>query len=146
MASPAPKLFQPIRVGTVNLQHRVVMGPMKRTCADDRHVPGALVLEYCKQRTSVPGTLAITEGTFIALHAGGQDNIPGIWNDEQIVAWKKVRSPFLTSLFDVTLTWEFPCRSQMQYMQTDRSFISSFGLSDVSQKETFFGKKETTRL
>ena len=121
------------------------MGPMKRTRADDRHVHGALALEYYKQRTSVPGTLTITEGTFIALHAGGEANIPGIWNDEQIVAWKKVRSPFLTSLFDVPLTLDFPCRSQMRYTQTDRSFISSFGLSGVLQKATSFGKRETTR-
>ena len=85
------KLFQPIHVGTANLQHRVVLAPMKRSRADERYVPGALELEYYKQRTSVPGTLAITEGTFISLHTGGYTNIPGIWNDEQIAGWKPVR-------------------------------------------------------
>ena len=96
MASPVPKLFQPIRVGTANLQHRVVLAPLKRTRADERHVHGALALEYYKQRTSVPGTLAITESTLIAPHAGGQTNIPGIWTDEQIAGWKRVRSLFLS--------------------------------------------------
>ncbi|KAH9003661.1 hypothetical protein EDB86DRAFT_2264245 [Lactarius hatsudake] len=90
MAAPVPKLFQPIQVGTTNLQHRVVLAPMKRTRADERHVHGALGLEYYKQRTSTPGTLAITEGTFIALHAGGSANVPGIWSDEQIVGWKSI--------------------------------------------------------
>ncbi|KAI9432674.1 hypothetical protein H4582DRAFT_2061507 [Lactarius indigo] len=90
MAAPVPKLFQPIQVGNLNLQHRVVMAAVKRARADDRYVPGALGLEYYKQRTSTPGTLAITEGTFIALHAGGAANVPGIWNDEQIAGWKAI--------------------------------------------------------
>src|SRR6266702_2930159 len=101
MAAPVPKLFQPTRVGTANLQHRVVLAPMKRSRADEQYVPGALGLEYYKQRTSVPGTLAITEGTFIAPQAGGYTNIPGIWNDEQIAGWKPVRSHFLTFFSDV---------------------------------------------
>jgi len=63
MTVSIPKLFQPIRVGAANLQHRVVMAPMSRFCADKQHVPGALAVEYYKQRTRVPGTLSITEST-----------------------------------------------------------------------------------
>ena len=88
-----PKLFQPIRVGTANLQHRVVLAPMTRTRADAQHVHGPLAVEYYKQRTSVPGTLAITEATFIAPQAGGYKNVPGIWSDEQIAGWLPVRHP-----------------------------------------------------
>jgi hypothetical protein len=91
--SSIPKLFQPIRVGTANLQHRVVLAPMTRARADAQHVPGPLVIEYYKQRTSVPGTLAITEATYIAAQAGGYNNIPGIWSDEQISGWLPVRYP-----------------------------------------------------
>ena len=91
--SSIPKLFQPIRVGTADLQHRVVMAPMARFRADAQHVHGPLALEYYKQRTSVPGTLAITEGTIIAARAGGYRNVPGIWSDEQISGWLKVRRP-----------------------------------------------------
>ncbi|KAH9062618.1 hypothetical protein EDB83DRAFT_2552082 [Lactarius deliciosus] len=90
MAALVPKPFQPIQVGTTNLQHRVVLAPMKRTRADERHVLGELGLEYYKQRTSTPGTLAITEGTCIALHACGCANVPGIWSDEQIAAWRLI--------------------------------------------------------
>jgi len=89
--SSVPKLFQPIRVGTTNLKHRVVLAPMTRCRADAQYVPGHLIQEYYKQRTSVPGTLAITEATFIAARAGGYKNIPGIWSDEQIAGWKLVR-------------------------------------------------------
>ena len=81
MGHSRPKIFQPIRV--------VIWAPMRRSRADDRYVLGALGLEYYKQRTSVPGTLAITEGTFIS---GGYANTPGIWNDERIAGRKPVRS------------------------------------------------------
>jgi len=73
------------------LQRRVVLAPMARCRADVQHVPGPLILEYYKQRTSVLGTLAITEATFIDARAGGYTNIPGIWNDEQVAGWKLVR-------------------------------------------------------
>jgi len=53
-------------------------------------VPGPLVAEYYAQRASTPGTLLITEATFIAARAGGYSNVPGIWNEEQITGWKKV--------------------------------------------------------
>lgn len=65
------------------------MGPMTRFRADDSHVPLPFVTEYYAQRASVPGTLLITEATFIAPKASGYDNVPGIWNADQIAAWKK---------------------------------------------------------
>jgi NADPH2 dehydrogenase len=46
--------------------------------------------EYYSQRSTARGTLIITEATVIAERAGGFDNVPGIWNEEQINAWKKV--------------------------------------------------------
>jgi NADPH2 dehydrogenase len=46
--------------------------------------------EYYSQRSSIPGSLLISEGTFIAPKAGGYHNAPGIWSKEQISAWKEV--------------------------------------------------------
>ena len=66
------------------------MAPLTRYRADDNHVPLPFVEEYYAQRASVPGTLLITEATFIAAEASGYRNVPGIWNAEQIAAWKKV--------------------------------------------------------
>lgn len=63
---------------------------MTRCRAEDDHVHTSLATEYYTQRASVPGTLLITEGTFISLAAGGRDNVPGLWNDAQISAWKDV--------------------------------------------------------
>ncbi|KAH6910508.1 NADH:flavin oxidoreductase/NADH oxidase [Coprinopsis sp. MPI-PUGE-AT-0042] len=87
-----PKLFEPIRVGTTLLKHRVVFAPCTRVRADPATgVPDVpLMKTYYEQRASVPGTLIVTEGTFIAQRAGGFDGVPGIWSDEQVAAWKEI--------------------------------------------------------
>ena len=63
---------------------------MTRICADKDHVHGELAKTYYDQRSRVPGTLLISEVTFIAPEAGGYTNVPGIWNEAQISGWKKV--------------------------------------------------------
>ncbi|KAH0494615.1 hypothetical protein TgHK011_001231 [Trichoderma gracile] len=84
------KLFTPVKVGRVELAHRIAMAPMTRFRADENHVPLPTVKEYYAQRTAVPGSLAITEATFVSQKAGGYANVPGIYNQEQIDAWKAV--------------------------------------------------------
>ncbi|KIY61846.1 NADH:flavin oxidoreductase/NADH oxidase, partial [Cylindrobasidium torrendii FP15055 ss-10] len=91
MSTQTPKLFQPIRVGNMDLQHRIVLPPMTRYKASRTHVPAtSLVSQYYAQRAHTPGTLLITEATLIAPEAGGYRHTPGIWNDEQVEAWKPV--------------------------------------------------------
>ncbi|CCL99890.1 uncharacterized protein FIBRA_01915 [Fibroporia radiculosa] len=89
-ASVVPKLFQPIRVGDFTLSHRIVLAPLTRYRAHKNHVHSDLAIEYYAQRASVPGTLLVTEATFISEKAGGYNNVPGIWNDEQVTAWKRI--------------------------------------------------------
>ncbi|KAJ7146477.1 hypothetical protein C8R44DRAFT_600641 [Mycena epipterygia] len=86
----SPKLFQPTRLGDIELNHRVVFAPTTRFRADANHVLLAHVAEYYEQRASTSGSLLISEATFIAPRAGGYKHAPGIWSDEQISAWKKV--------------------------------------------------------
>jgi len=83
-------LFKPLQAGDVELQHRVVLAPLTRFRAGKDHVPLPIVKEYYAQRASSPGTLLITEATFISKQAGGYPNVPGIWNAAQIKAWKEV--------------------------------------------------------
>lgn len=90
MSNTVPRLFTPVAVGDITLQHRVVLAPLTRLRADDNHVHTHLGVEHYAQRAAVRGTLLITEATFIAPQAGGYHNVPGIWNDEQIAAWKSV--------------------------------------------------------
>ncbi|KAL1746673.1 hypothetical protein HDZ31DRAFT_81052 [Schizophyllum fasciatum] len=91
MSSAIPKLFQPAKVGDITLAHRVVLAPLTRFRHTDlKHVALPNVKEYYAQRGSTPGTLLISEATFISPQAGGYKNAPGIWSDEQINAWKEV--------------------------------------------------------
>ena len=87
-----PTLFQPIKVGDMELSHRVILCPLTRFRAtEDTRVPSMpVVREYYTQRAHAPGTLLITEATFISSQSGGFPNVPGIWSDEQIAVWKEV--------------------------------------------------------
>ena len=85
-------LFKPIKVGSCELKHRVVLPPLTRMRA---HHPGNVpnkdwAAEYYGQRSKRPGTMLITEGTFTSAQAGGYDNVPGIWSKEQVAEWKKI--------------------------------------------------------
>jgi NADPH2 dehydrogenase len=84
------RLFEPIVVGNMRLSHRMAMAPLTRFRASDAYIPLPFVAEYYAQRASVRGTLLITEGTFISRAAGGFANVPGIYNEDQIQAWRKV--------------------------------------------------------
>lgn len=84
------KLFEPVRVGRMDLKHRVAMAPLTRLRADDNHVQLPIAQEYYAQRASVPGTLLIAESTLISPAHGGVPHAPAIWNDEQIQGWRRV--------------------------------------------------------
>jgi len=84
------KLFEPLQIGQHKLSNRLVMAPLTRFRADDNHVQLPFVKDYYSQRACVSGTLLITEATFISPQAGGYANVPGIYSDAQIKAWKEV--------------------------------------------------------
>lgn len=84
------RLFKPLKVGSIELKNRVAMAPLTRFRANDEHVILPMAADYYGQRASAPGTLLITEATYITQKHGGYPNVPGIYNQEQIDAWKKV--------------------------------------------------------
>ncbi|CCH58833.1 hypothetical protein TBLA_0A10550 [Henningerozyma blattae CBS 6284] len=85
-------LFKPIKVGDNELKHRAVLPPLTRMRAHHPgHVPNKdWAVEYYDQRSKRPGSLLVTEGVFISEQAGGYDNAPGCYSDEQIAEWKKI--------------------------------------------------------
>ncbi|CAG8939545.1 unnamed protein product [Penicillium salamii] len=85
-----PGLFEPLRIGNVELQHRVVMAPLTRMRCDAENVPLPLATTYYEQRASVPGTLIIAEATQISAAEAGIPHAPGIWTEAQIQGWKKI--------------------------------------------------------
>ncbi|KIK43903.1 hypothetical protein CY34DRAFT_80954 [Suillus luteus UH-Slu-Lm8-n1] len=83
-------LFTPIQVGRMNLSHRIVLAPLTRLRAYPTHVPGPHAATYYAQRGSVPGTLLVSEATFVSQAAGGRDFVPGIYTQEHVEGWRKV--------------------------------------------------------
>jgi NADPH2 dehydrogenase len=84
------KLFTPLMVGRVEVPFRMAMAPMTRLRSDDESIPLPIVKEYYSQRSKVPGSFLVSEGTFISPKAAGYLNAPGIYSLEQIAAWKEV--------------------------------------------------------
>lgn len=85
------RLFEPLTIGRICLKHRIVLAPLTRCRADENHVPLVpLMAEYYSQRASLPGTLLISEANIISPRAGSYGNSPGLWNAEQLKAWKEI--------------------------------------------------------
>ncbi|KAK4057147.1 hypothetical protein OIO90_001642 [Microbotryomycetes sp. JL221] len=83
-------VWQPLKVGDIELKHRIAMAPLTRCRADDKRTHHDVAREYYGQRATEPGTLLISEATFISPQAAGWPNAPGVYTDDQVAAWKKV--------------------------------------------------------
>lgn len=81
-------LFEPVRLGELQLANRIVMAPMTRSRADARAVPGSDMVEYYRQRASAG--LIVAEGTAPSASGLGYCRTPAIYNREQISAWQQV--------------------------------------------------------
>jgi hypothetical protein len=100
--TPTPALLQPVRVGALQLKHRVVMAPLTRCRASHLSlIPSDLAVDYYGQRATgqyqywfyacfrnrtsasadrrntLDGGLLITEATLISFEAGLFDHCPG---------------------------------------------------------------------
>ncbi|WP_459705571.1 alkene reductase [Stutzerimonas marianensis] len=83
-------LFRPLKVGAVELSHRIVMAPLTRMrAAQPGDIPHELNAEYYGQRAS-KGGLLITEATDITAQAHGYPLVPGIYTSAQIQGWRAV--------------------------------------------------------
>jgi 2,4-dienoyl-CoA reductase-like NADH-dependent reductase (Old Yellow Enzyme family) len=81
-------LFDPIRVGDLDLPNRVFMAPLTRARATDDRVPTDIMRDYYVQRAS--SGLILTEATCITPDSVGYHRTPGIWSAAQIAAWKMI--------------------------------------------------------
>ncbi len=81
-------LFDPITIGDLQLNNRIVMAPLTRCRADEGRVPNALMAEYYAQRSSAG--LILSEATSVTPMGVGYPNTPGIWNDAQVRGWSNI--------------------------------------------------------
>jgi N-ethylmaleimide reductase len=86
-----PALFQPTRIGDIDVTNRIVMAPLTRSRADEAHgdIPGsAMNVDYYRQRSGAG--LIISEGTQISPVGKGYMATPGIYSDAQVEGWKPI--------------------------------------------------------
>ena len=81
-------LFDPIRIGDIDLANRVVMAPLTRNRAAPGQVPSELAVEYYRQRASAG--LIITEASQVCPEGQGYLDTPGIHSAEQVRGWRRV--------------------------------------------------------
>lgn len=84
-----PHLFDPLRMGDLDLPNRIIMAPLTRCRTDDdRRIPNAMMVAYYTQRASAG--LIISEATAVSPMGVGYPNTPGIWSQDQIEGWRNV--------------------------------------------------------
>jgi 2,4-dienoyl-CoA reductase-like NADH-dependent reductase (Old Yellow Enzyme family) len=83
-----PGLFNPLRLGSIELPNRILMAPLTRARAGRDGVPNELMARYYAQRASAG--LIISEATGITREGLGWPNAPGLWNQAQVDGWKTV--------------------------------------------------------
>ncbi|MGH8854396.1 MAG: alkene reductase [Telluria sp.] len=82
-------VFDPIKVGALELPNRIIMAPLTRSRAvGGARVPNAMMAEYYVQRASAG--LILSEATAVTPMGVGYADTPGIWSDEQVEGWKIV--------------------------------------------------------
>ena len=87
-AAEPEALFQPYRLGDLELRNRLVMAPMTRSRAVDGNVPNSLAATYYVQRASAG--LIITEAAQVSPQGVGYIRTPGIHSAEQVAGWKTI--------------------------------------------------------
>jgi N-ethylmaleimide reductase len=80
-------LFSKYKLGSVELQNRLVMCPLTRNRAIN-NIPNALMMLYYQQRASAG--LIITEGTSPSPNGLGYPRIPGIFSEAQVEGWRPI--------------------------------------------------------
>jgi N-ethylmaleimide reductase len=81
-------LFDPLRVGKMELDNRIIMAPMTRSRANDEGIQPPYAAEYYAQRASAG--LIITEATNISPMAKGYVRTPGIYTEKQVESWRPI--------------------------------------------------------
>ncbi|MBT0670222.1 alkene reductase [Novosphingobium profundi] len=81
-------LFQPLRLGALELPNRVLMAPLTRNRAHADGTPDALAATYYRQRASAG--LIVSEATQISAMGKGYKDTPGIYTPAHVEGWKPI--------------------------------------------------------
>ncbi|EIK98083.1 xenobiotic reductase B [Pseudomonas sp. M47T1] len=81
-------IFDPIKLGDLELPNRIIMAPLTRCRADEGRVPNAMMAEYYVQRAAAG--LILSEATSVTPMGVGYPDTPGIWSNDQVRGWTNV--------------------------------------------------------
>ncbi|RYE88179.1 MAG: alkene reductase, partial [Oxalobacteraceae bacterium] len=81
-------LFDPIKLGALELPNRIIMAPLTRCRADEGRVPNQMMADYYVQRASAG--LILSEATSVTPMGVGYPDTPGIWSNDQVRGWANV--------------------------------------------------------
>lgn len=90
MSRPLDILFEPLRIGPLDLTNRIVMAPMTRSRAAGG-VPGDDVAAYYRRRAEREVGLIISEGAVVDRPAARNDpGVPSFHGDKALTGWRHV--------------------------------------------------------
>lgn len=81
-------LFDPIRLGALDLPNRIIMAPMTRSRAGSDGVPQSYVADYYAQRASAG--LILSEAIYVSHMAKGYVRTPGLVTSDHVAGWQRV--------------------------------------------------------
>jgi anthraniloyl-CoA monooxygenase len=84
-----PPMFTPLTVRSITLKNRVVVSPMAQYSAIDG-VPGDYHLVHLGARAMGGAGLVMAEMTCVSPEGRITPGCPGLWSDEQMIAWKRI--------------------------------------------------------
>ncbi|THU98421.1 FMN-linked oxidoreductase [Dendrothele bispora CBS 962.96] len=82
--TPLPLSFQ------LTLRNKFLMAPLTRDRSVPTNVPTDLMVEYYRQRAKGGASLIVSEAVLVSRQGTPWPHAPGIWSEEQVVAWKKI--------------------------------------------------------
>jgi anthraniloyl-CoA monooxygenase len=84
-----PPMFTPFKVRSVSLKNRIVVSPMAQySCVDG--LPGEFHLVHLGARALGGAGMVVAEMTCPSPEARITPGCPGLWNNEQMQAWKRI--------------------------------------------------------
>ncbi len=86
---PTPAMFQPVRIGELELKNRIMLSPMDMYVATDG-LPDEFHLVHLGGKALGGAGLVMTEMTCVSAEGRITLGCPGIWTDEQRDAWRRV--------------------------------------------------------
>ena len=87
---PPPPMFTPFRIGQMVVQNRVVVSPMNMYSAETGGIAGDFHLAHLGRLAMGGAGLVFAEMTAVSLKGRITPGCPGIYTDEQVIAWKRI--------------------------------------------------------